>query len=150
MNIRGIMSIILPGVILALVLQGCSSLATTPQPTETTPTTAAPAPTFALATPYAQEPAAGICASFDGPTVTITLEVDAASPRCAEVRSDQTLVVVNRTLNTLQVSIANFSSSILPGANYSIDVPFGDYLAPGVHQLMVTPNLGAELWLKGK
>ena len=39
-----------------------------------------------LATPYAQEPAAGICASFEGEMVTVSLNPDIPDPRCAKVR----------------------------------------------------------------
>jgi len=103
-----------------------------------------------LATPYSQEPAAGICASFDGKIVTVTLNPDIPDPRCAKVRADQTLTIINRTQNTLQVSIGSFSYSLEPGASKVIDTPFGDYLAPGVHQLQVSPCCGSELWLEEK
>jgi hypothetical protein len=101
---------------------------------------------------YAFRPgaAAGICASFDGGVVEVTINVDVPSPRCAIIRSDQTLTVVNGTPSTVQVSISNFSSNILPGAEYSVDILFGDFLAVGVHQLTVTPYYGPELWLKSK
>jgi hypothetical protein len=82
--------------------------------------------------------------------VEVTINVDVPSPRCAIIRSDQTLTVVNGTPSTVQVSISNFSSNILPGAEYSVDILFGDFLAVGVHQLTVTPYYGAELWLKSK
>ncbi len=136
------------GLLLVLVLSGCNTPASATRSPQETLTGPAPTPTYALATPYAQQPAAGICASFDGGVVTITINVDAASPRCARVLPEQTLAVVNKTLNTVQVSIGRFSSSILPGAAYTITVPFGDYLAPGVHQLAVSPTSGAELWLE--
>lgn len=80
----------------------------------------------------------------------VTLNADMPDPRCTQVLSDQTLSVVNNTLGTLQVSISVFNHSMLPGETYNIDVPFGDYLAVGVHQLAVCPCCSAELWLKGK
>lgn len=131
-----------------LVISACSP--SNVQSSQNTPDQASPTltPTLTLATPYAQLPAAGICASFDGEVVTITLDIDMPAPRCAKVRPDQTLSVVNNTLSTLRVSIADFSHSLLPGETYTIDVPFGDYLAAGVHQLAVEPCCGAELWLE--
>lgn len=105
---------------------------------------------YPLATPYAQQPAAGICATFDGEVVTVTLNADIPDPRCAKVKPDQTLKVINNTVNPLSVSIGNFKTALLAGNSYSIDVPFGDYLAPGVHQLQVSPCCGVELWLEEK
>ncbi len=134
--------------LLVLALAACGTSNSATRSPQGTYTAQAPTPTFALATPYAQQPAAGICASVDAGVVTITINVDAPSPRCARVLPDQTLTVVNKTLNTVQVSIGRFSSSILPGAAYTITVPFGDYLAPGVHQLTVTKYFSAELWLE--
>ena len=125
--------------------------------TGTESTSEAPAPTvkptilpYGLATPYAQEPAAGICATFDGDVVTITLNADVPDPRCAQVRSDQTLKVVNNTVTPLSISLGPFKSALLAANAYSIDVPFGDYLEPGVHQLQVSPCCGAEIWLVEK
>ena len=132
-----------------LLLSACTSAGTASNPPLLTQANVASTPTYALATPYATQPAAGICATFDSNTVTITINVDVPDPRCAKVRSDQSLTIVNATLSTIQVSIGSFSSSILPGADYSIKVPFGEYLAPGVHVISVTPYFGAELWLEG-
>ncbi|HSB65221.1 MAG TPA: hypothetical protein VLD65_01505 [Anaerolineales bacterium] len=136
----------LPLFICFLVLTACSTSASPPSPVQSTPPEMMP--TYVLSTPYAQQPAAGICASSDGQIVEITINVDMPSPRCAKIRPEQTLVIVNATLSTIQVSIGNFSTSILPGAQYPIDVPFGDYLAPGVHLINATPYFGAELWLE--
>lgn len=129
----------------ACVQAGIESTSTTPTPTAND--TALP---YALATPYAQEPAAGICATFDGDVVTITLNADVPDPRCARVRPDQTLKVVNNTVTPLSISIGPFKSALLAANAYSIDVPFGDYLEPGVHQLQVSPCCGAEIWLEEK
>ena len=49
-------------------------------------------PTLVLATPYAQEPAAGICASFDGEIVTVTLNLmclNRAAPKCVPIRRSE-------------------------------------------------------------
>jgi hypothetical protein len=149
MKTRQSRMIVLSVAMVVSLLSACSATnggEVQPTPNQSGPTST---PTLILATPYAQEPAAGICASFDGEIVTVTLNTDMPEPRCAEVRSDQTLRVVNNTLSTLGVSIGNFNHSLLPQDTWSIDVPFGHYLAVGVHQLSVTPCCGAELWLKG-
>lgn len=101
-----------------------------------------------LATPYAQQPAAGICASFDGTVVTVTINTDVPDPRCTKVHPDQTLAVVNNTLNTLVVTIGRFTANVEPGEKTVFATRFGEYLAAGVHQLQVSPCCGAELWLE--
>ncbi len=101
-----------------------------------------------LATPYAQQPAAGICASFDGKVVTITINPDIPDPRCAKIKPDQSLTVLNNAQKSLLVTIGRFTSNVEPGEKTMIDTPFGEYLAPGVHQLQVSPCCGAELWLE--
>jgi hypothetical protein len=115
-----------------------------------TPTIFIPTPTYFLATPYAQSPAAGICASFEGEMVKVTLYADIPDPRCIKVRPDQKLLVVNNSHNVLQISIGEFSASLEPGEESNINTPFGDYLAAGVHQLMVSPCCSTELVLEGK
>jgi hypothetical protein len=106
--------------------------------------------TKALATPYAQQPAAGICASPEGETVVITLNADVPDPRCSKVRADQKLMVINNTQSELLVSIGNYKETLAPGGEFTVDQPFGEYLAPEVHQLSVTPCCGAEIWLEEK
>jgi hypothetical protein len=101
-----------------------------------------------LATPYAQQPAAGICASFSSTMVTVTINTDIPDPRCAKVQPDQTLAVVNNTLNPLVVTLGRFTSKVQPGEKTVFDTRFGDYLEPGVHQFQVSPCCGAELWLE--
>ncbi len=131
-----------------LVITACSPSGkptSQPPPTQAGPTST---PTLVLATPYAQEPASGICTSFGGGVVTITLNQDIPDPRCAKIRPDQTLSVANNTQNTLRVTIGDFARSLQPGETWSILVPLGDYLAVGVHQLSVYPCCGAELWLE--
>ncbi len=135
---------------LLLGLSACGQ--TTIEPAVSTPAPTAKDTTlpYELATPYAQQPAAGICANFDGDVVTINLNADVPEPRCAEVRPDQTLKVINNTVSPLTVAIGPFKSALLAANDYTIDVPFGDYLAPGVHQLEVLPCCSVELWLVEK
>jgi hypothetical protein len=105
---------------------------------------------FTLATPYAQQPAAGICASFEGEMVVVTLNIDIPDPRCAKVNPDQKLTVINNTQAELGVSIGPYKNTLAPGGQFTIDKPFGEYLAAGVHQLTVTPCCGPEIWLEEK
>jgi len=109
----------------------------------------APDAPAALATPAAQSPAAGICAEFEGELVTITINPDIPDPRCARVRPDQKLAVVNQRGEAIQVRIGHFEASLLTGEQQSFELPFGEYLAPGVHQMIVSPCCGAELVLSG-
>ena len=149
MKMRYIGLILLHGVTLTLALAACTSTVNELPTLASTPTPAITQEGPPLATPYAQEPAAGICASFWGGGVTVTINPDMPDPRCAKVRADQKLTVVNQTDSTLEISIGKFSTSIESGAQSIIETPFGEYLAPGVHQLQVSPCCGAELWLEG-
>jgi hypothetical protein len=147
---RQVKSILLIGITLIFGLTACqSSSGGLSTGTNTPVNTITPQPK-ALSTPYAQEPAAGICASFEGEVVTINLYPDIPDPRCSQVRADQILKVNNQTQVTLEVSIGSFIDNLAPGASITFDTQFGDYLAPGVHQLQVTPCCGAELWLVEK
>jgi hypothetical protein len=133
---------------LILVLVACKSAGGGPTQTPLTPTVDITVQTAVLATPYAQQPAAGICASFEPEMVTVTLNPDIPDPRCTIVRADQILTVLNQTQNTLQITIGRFTASLEPGKETTFDTPFGEYLQPGVHQLQVSPCCGAELWLE--
>jgi hypothetical protein len=101
-----------------------------------------------LATPISLEPAAGICGSFEGKWVVITIYPDIPDPRCAIIAPDQMLKVVNSRQETLRVSIGTMEAMIEPGDEHTFDIPFGQYLAPGVHRIGVDPCCGAELWLQ--
>lgn len=102
---------------------------------------------YPLATPYAQSPAAGICAQFEGVWVTVTINPDISDPRCAAIRPDQMLEVVNRREETLTVKIGYMEVELAPGESHKYEAAFGDYLAPGVHVIDVQPCCGAELVL---
>lgn len=102
----------------------------------------------AKATPYAESPAAGICGESEGPVVTVTIQPDIPDPRCLVIRPDQRLKVVNRTSGSLQVALGPFLAEIDPGGEYLFDRAFGEYLASGVHQVLVSPCCSPELWLK--
>ncbi len=145
---RPIRPILVVGMMLILGVSACESAGAEPTNAVPTPTSATTVQSHRLATPYAQEPAAGICASFEGEIVEVTLNPDVPDPRCSKVRPDQKLSVFNKTQNTLEVSIGGFTARLEPGAETRFDTPFGEYLAPGVHQLLVSPCCGPELWLE--
>ena len=100
-----------------------------------------------LATPAAMQPAAGICAEVEGELVTMTINPDIPDPRCITIRPEQKLTVVNHRTETLRVRIGLFETTILPEGQHLFDLPFGDYLAPGVHFVDVFPCCGGELVL---
>jgi hypothetical protein len=56
--------------------------------------------------------------------------------------------LLNNAQKSLLVTIGRFTSNVEPGGKTMIDTPFGEYLAPGVHQLQVSPCCGVELWLE--
>jgi len=122
-----------------------SPIPTTPAPTSVAVSTGA---TSGLATPSAQEPAAGICGGFDGLVVEFRIEPGIPDPRCAVVKPDQQLKITNATDGPLDIMIGTYSAHLEPGGEYMIDAPFGDYLAPGVHHLQVLPCCGPELVLE--
>lgn len=142
-------SILRLAMLLMLILAACQSTATQEPASTSTPTADdSTLQAYPIATPYALEPAAGICASSAEELVVITLNTDMPEPRCSKVTASQKLTVVNKTLSTLHVSLGVFSNSLQPGTEYTLNVPFGEYLAPGVHQLKVSPCCGAEIWLE--
>jgi len=149
MMMKHIQPILLLGIVVILGISACKSVVAGPTTEAPTPTMTVTAQAQSLATPYAMQPAAGICASFEGEIVEVTLNTDMPDPRCSKVRPDQKLRVINHTQNKLEVSIGSFTASLEPGAETVFDTPFGEYLAPGVHQLMVSPCCGAEIWLEG-
>ena len=150
MMIRHPKQILLTGIVIILGLAACKGSGEEPIQAPSIPPIGITATTKTLATPYAQQPAAGICASFEGEMVTVTVFPDIPDPRCSKVRADQKLTVINQTQNTIQVTIGEFTTSLEPGDKTIFDTPFGEYLAPGVHQLQVSPCCGPELWLGEK
>lgn len=108
-----------------------------------------PASQTALATPYAQQPAAGICAGpIEGEIATVEIWPDIPDPRCIQVIADQRLKVVNRTGEPIQIQLGSLVEELAPQEAYNLACPLDDYLAPGVHQLLVSPYPGPEIWLK--
>ena len=111
----------------------------TPNPTPITPPV--------LATPHAQQPAAGICGAVDGELALVEIFPDIPSPRCLQVTGTQRLLVTNQTGQGLRIRIGHHDLLLPAGEKAVIDAPLGNYLAPGVHLLDATPFSGPELWL---
>lgn len=118
-------------------------------------TSTSPAPARSLAPATSRFPAAGVCGPVDGAVLTVRIEPDAPMPRCASVRSDQWLRVVNgtddygrpgRTLTVTWVPGETFS--LRPGQAKEVRRHFGSYLARGVHELSVGGGYRAEVWLR--
>ena len=111
---------------------------------------ASPAATNAvpeLATPYALQPAAGICGQAEGQSVEIILEPGIPNPRCVQVIPSQFLMVTNRTGQFIAIGLGDERTGLGPGQSFSFDRPMGEMLALGVHQLYVDPCCGGEIVL---
>ncbi|HET8559476.1 MAG TPA: hypothetical protein VFL69_03065 [Marmoricola sp.] len=129
------------------------------QPAPVTSPSGSPAPGIAYPThklpATSKYPAAGVCGRAASSVVTIRIEPDTPMPRCAQVRSDQMLRVVNRTgdygqrAHQIRVSwLPGAPVTLAPGESATFRRPLGDYLQPGVHGLRVTAAYGAEIWLR--
>jgi hypothetical protein len=136
---------ILLALILCLLLPGCNLLDSS-QVDASTQSNEAPA----LATPYAQQPAAGICGQAEGQMVEINLEPGIPNPRCVQVRPDQTLVVINNTGQFVAIGLGSERTGLGPGQSYTFVKQFGELLQEGVHLLYVDPCCGGEIILSGQ
>jgi hypothetical protein len=129
---------------LLLVGLGCSTLLPA---VDNEPTASLPTATYALATPYADSPAAGICSSGESDDVEMTLLPGIPDPRCLEIRPDQHLLIRNMTGGAVDFRLGRFSGHLEDGERIRIEAAFGTYLAPGVHALEIDPCCGGELVL---
>lgn len=139
-----------------LVVLAASLLLSAVACTLITPLPEVPSTPFPLATPYSQQPAAGICAeaigddraSHPGGEAVMRLEPGIPDPRCMIIRPDQRLRVVNQTGVDVAIALGPFSLPLPANGETVFGPTFGDYLMPGVHVLQVDPCCGGELWLK--
>jgi hypothetical protein len=93
-------------------------------------------------------PAAGICEPQEGRNIPLVITVDVPSPRCVRVRPDQLAEVINGTAAEVRFKLAWYEFILQPGETYTFDVPFGVFLAPGVHHLQLNGGGNApEIWL---
>jgi hypothetical protein len=81
-------------------------------------------------------PSGGICPGpVEGDTATIVLGGDVPQPRCIQVTAGQRLRVENVRVNTVTVVFGLFKTDIPPHEARILDLPFGEYLEPGMHGL---------------
>lgn len=104
-----------------------------------------------LATPYAAQPAAGICGETpELEIVEAQVWPDIPSPRCLRVLPDQRLRLVNRTPEAIRWELGAFAGIIDTQSEAILPQPFGQFLAPGVHILQTSPYSGPEIWVIGE
>jgi hypothetical protein len=132
----------LAGMTLLVSLSACAGLG------RATPPPAVPSAPASLATPYAAEPAAGICAEAPETVAVVTLRPDVPDPRCLIVHPGQQLKIVNADDASRQVVLGRFTFELDPAGSHLISDSLGTYLAPGVHVLLASPCCGPEIWLK--
>jgi hypothetical protein len=128
--------------IAVLLLAACS--------TGAVQTTAATADAY-RATPEADSPAAGICASFKEATIRIVIRAwpgNVPDPRCIRVRTDQNLVIQNDTATAITFTLGRFHATLEPGEAYTIEPAVGEYLTPGAHSLHIEPYGGPEIFFE--
>jgi hypothetical protein len=105
------------------------------------------------ATPEAEQPAAGICASFKEETIRVEIRAwpdNVPEPRCIRVRAEQKMIIVNNAGEAIAFRLGRYQARIEPGGSFTIDIPFGDYLAPGAHSLHIQPYGGPEIFFEGE
>lgn len=138
--------------VLAPALAGCGQVSAG---AAEAPTTSPSAPVLAPAD--RARPSSGFCGTMPGPVALVEVDPGAPAPRCLVVRPDQRLEVVNSTDREgnrggpLTVRFANWPRRVVPlHAGSTFDRPFGQYLAPGVHEVRLSPYQGgpAEIWLR--
>ncbi|MDH5508587.1 MAG: hypothetical protein OEZ02_15300, partial [Anaerolineae bacterium] len=91
-----------------------------------------------LATAHSDVPAAGICAPAVGDVVMVNVGPGPdrmPEVRCFQVSGVQRVRFVNRTDGVMEVMFGGFALRLEAGSEGMIDVPFGEYLAAGVHQV---------------
>lgn len=138
---------------LVLALAGCQGAASADSqvPSQTAESSPALTPTFTplpLATPYAQQPAAGICGETpEAEIIEVQIWPDIPSPRCMRMLPNQRLRVANRTQETIAWQLGLYDGEIQPGGEETLPMPLGSFLAPGVHRLLTSPYSGPEIWV---
>ncbi|MFN2300174.1 MAG: hypothetical protein ACK2UB_15120 [Anaerolineales bacterium] len=103
------------------------------------------------ATPEADSPAAGVCATFAGETIRVEIfdwTDGVPQPRCIAVRPDQKLVLINQSPEQITFRLGRFHGAIESGESTILDLPFGEFLDRGVHSLHITPHGGPEIFLQ--
>jgi hypothetical protein len=121
-------------------------------PAEAPSPAAASAAEASRATPEADTPAAGICASFKEQTIRIEIRAwpdGVPDPRCIEVRAEQTMILRNSAAGPIEFALGRLRGTIAPGDSFAAGLTFGEYLLPGAHSLHILPYGGPEIYFKG-
>ena len=103
------------------------------------------------ATPEAEFPAAGICASFKEETIRVEIRAwpdNVPDPRCIQVRAEQKLIIRNSAPAAITFRLGMFRGTIEPASSYTIELAFGEYLLPGAHSLHIEPYGGPEIYFE--
>ncbi len=97
------------------------------------------------------EPGAGApCSRQHEPVAVLHLAPDAPSPRCLGVVPRQRLRVVNDQTTPVTVTFADLPPRTLrPDGSTLYDVPLGDLVRSGAHQVRVTDGYSPEVFLRG-
>jgi hypothetical protein len=91
------------------------------------------------ATPFSSGPGAvPICAPDAAQTITFVLGVDTPRPRCAVVRADQWLRVVNEFHEKVIATLGRLRIVVGDRGSVTVRVPFSAYLTRGTW--LLTPN----------
>ena len=128
---------------------------TSTAPTSSTSATGLPSSSSTRKQPAdSQESAAPCDVSPTGDVVTFTIEPDVPQPRCAHANEQQHLKVINDTSQRAFVRLGSHELALGPSEQGTVEAPFGTYLEPGVHSVLVSFKPGAyergsgpELWL---
>lgn len=106
-------------------------------------------PQVTLVPTDSQFPVASACSSSTGKVVTITVPPDfVPNPRCAKVTAYQSLEIINKSGQLISSHLGQYKITIPSGQRQSINAQFGSYLAPGVHDIHLSPSSNAEIWLQ--
>lgn len=107
-------------------------------------------PPDTLHEPIATVPAAGVCLGRpeDIEIVAMVLRPDVPQPRCLEVHGSQRLRIVNERAGAVQLVFAAFELDIPAGQGRLLELPFEEYLEPGIHVVTVDGAPFGEVWLK--
>jgi hypothetical protein len=138
---------VLPAAIAVTIFSGCLPAVVPDVPADATATDSY------RATPEADSPAAGICASFNEEVIRIEIRAwpdGVPDPRCIEVRADQKMILANSAPEPVEFLLGRYSATVDPGDAFTVEFPFGDYLLPGAHSLHVFPYGGPEIYFPAK
>jgi hypothetical protein len=134
---------------LLLVAAGCRPARDRPlTPAMAQPSATIAQPAAALKPADSDTPAAGICADSQYDPVSIVLgsgpDGMPLGGRCIVVNTTQRILLINQTGSQVSFQFAGLNIDLPAGGEMLLDKPAGNYLATGVHHLLMAP----EVWVK--